>query len=86
MKKKIDKKEEKRHVQQIHRILDLAMNTKKDHVFVWYSPHVNKISFDVHIGGWQKDTYPDISFKHYFGGNYIGNSLDEIEKELMKLE
>jgi len=80
------KKEEKCQTQQIHRILDLAMNAKKDHVFINYSPHVNGISFDVHIGGWEKDKYPDIKFTHYFVGDYAGDSLEEIENGLMKLE
>ena len=73
MKKRLEKKMEKRKREQIHRLLDLALDInglepRKQAItgslptaFFYFSGHTGWAEIQVHSDGWDAENYPDVN-------------------------
>lgn len=92
MKKRLEKKAEKRKREQIHRLLDLALDInglgmRKQNVtgnlptaFIHYSGHVAAISVEIHSCGWRIDDAPDKKVSAYI------DKAGELERAVRQLK
>lgn len=52
----------------LNEVIDLALEVEEmgHSLFVDYSPHVQQVSIRLHVGGWKKNNYPQLSLSIYF--------------------
>lgn len=51
----------------VEKAIEVSDKTRPD-VFVWWSPHVQWVEVDIHLGGWKEKPADErfrISFQHY---------------------
>ncbi|MBC5710348.1 nitrogenase molybdenum-iron protein subunit beta [Hungatella sp. L12] len=95
MKKRLEKKMEKRKREQIHRLLDLALDInglepRKQAItgslptaFFYFSGHTGWAEIQVHSDGWSTEDYPDVNM---YADTYSLGRLTDVVRRLNTLK
>ncbi|MGM0409159.1 MAG: hypothetical protein ACQEQF_00235 [Bacillota bacterium] len=65
--------------------LGLAYKINEHDVFVDYSPHVNKIDFEIYLEGWEEEKGFDEKYEFYLNDEDTEENLEEVIDRLKEL-